>query len=257
MSTALEVVKYAGTFAGITESPPGSNRTQFGRAYGMDGVPWCAMFVWFVLEHFQLRHIKSAYTPTVAQWYADQKRGFTDETKIQVGDLLFFNFPDTLDRIQHIAFATSPFKAGKVETIEGNTSAGPGGSQDNGGGVFRRDRGPAEIVYIGRPFYSQAKPLPRFELPKKRTWLRFGDQGADVKTLERDLNAWMRDLREDRGDIIKFDFGKINADGIFDLATKRALQTFQMQHPRLEPDGIFGRETDRVLEAVRKRQKAA
>ena len=30
---------------GVKESPPGSNRTMFGRWYGVDGVPWCAIFV--------------------------------------------------------------------------------------------------------------------------------------------------------------------------------------------------------------------
>jgi hypothetical protein len=30
---------------GVRESPPGSNRTMFGRWFGVDGVPWCAIFV--------------------------------------------------------------------------------------------------------------------------------------------------------------------------------------------------------------------
>src|SRR4051812_27999515 len=30
---------------GVHESPPGSNRTAFGRWFGVDGVPWCAIFV--------------------------------------------------------------------------------------------------------------------------------------------------------------------------------------------------------------------
>ena len=29
---------------GVRESPPGSNRTMFGRWFGVDGVPWCAVF---------------------------------------------------------------------------------------------------------------------------------------------------------------------------------------------------------------------
>ena len=257
MSTAKQVLDFALKFKGTTETPPGSNIAKpFCNTYGVCGVPWCAEFTWYVLSEQGVPIIKSAYTPTIAQWFTDQKRGFADDSKIQPGDLLFFDFPDSLDRIQHIGFALEVPKNGRVKTIEGNTSSGSSGSQDNGGGVFVRDRGFAELVYIGRPDYDEHEKLPRFDLPKTRTWLRVGDKGADVLTLQRDLNKWMRDLREDRGDKIEFDFGKIEASGEFTKDTRKALVTFQMQHPRLEPDGMFGRETERVLENVRKRQAA-
>lgn len=259
MATVQEVLAFAKKFNGRTESPPGSNIAKpFCDTYGMCGVPWCAEFTWYVLTKCGVPIIKSAYTPTVAQWFTDQKRGWVADGHIRPGDLVFFNFPDSLDRIQHIGFALSEFKDGRVRTIEGNTSAGPGGSQDNGGGVFIRDRGASEIVYNGRPAYDDHEKLPRFELPKARTWLRVGDKGADVRTLQRDLNKWMHDLREERGDKIEFDFGRIEADGVFGKDTRKALVTFQMQHPRaLQPDGLFGRDTERVLERVRKRQEAA
>lgn len=258
MATVQKVLDFAMKFNKTTENPPGSNIAKpFCEFYGTCGVPWCAEFTYYVLEKCGVPIIKSAYTPTVAQWFTDQKRGFADDNLIRPGDLVFFNFPDSMDRIQHIGFALEAPKSGRVKTIEGNTSSGASGSQDNGGGVFVRDRGFAELVYIGRPQYDDHEKLPRFELPRARTWLRVGDKGADVVALQRDLNKWMRDLREDRGDKLDFDFGKIDDDGTFGKDTRRALVTFQMQHPRLEPDGTFGRETERVLEAVRKRQKAA
>ena len=35
---------------GVRESPPGSNRTMFGRWFGVDGVPWCAIFVSYCFD---------------------------------------------------------------------------------------------------------------------------------------------------------------------------------------------------------------
>lgn len=258
IGTAEDVVRFALTQIGYKESPAGSNQTKYGKAYGMDGVPWCAEFTWFCLDKFGVPIIKSAYTPTIAQWFADQKIGFTDDAKIVRGDLVFFDFPDSVSRIQHIGFATAALKDGLVPTVEGNTSSGNAGSQDNGGGVFGRQRLPRDIVYIGRPRYAELNVRPRFDLPKSRTYLRKGDTGADVKTLQRDLNRWMRCVRKTTPkEKLEFDFGTIGTDGEFGKETKKALQTFQMQYSRLEPDGMFGRETERVLDRVRERQVKA
>lgn len=255
-ATAEETIKYAHTFLGYTEKPPGTNRTVFGAAYGMDGVPWCAMFVWFVLTHGKVPIIKSAYTPTVAQWFKDQSRGFTDESKIEPGDVIFFDFADSVHRIQHTGFATGKPIEGRVPTIEGNTSAGREGSQDNGGGVFARSRSFAEIAYIGRPQYSDVEELPRFDLPKAKTWMGRGDTGADVITWQRDLNRWMHHLRTHRRNLT-FDFGHLDADGRFDSEVVNATLTFQRQYKGLDVDGRVGRATERKMEAVRSRQKAA
>src|SRR5262249_20647970 len=41
----LKALAEARRLVGVTEDPPGSNRTQFGRWFGADGEPWCAMFL--------------------------------------------------------------------------------------------------------------------------------------------------------------------------------------------------------------------
>ena len=48
--TALQVMRVALQQYRYTESPPGSNRTKYGKAYGADGVAWCAEFVWWCVE---------------------------------------------------------------------------------------------------------------------------------------------------------------------------------------------------------------
>ena len=43
---------------------------------------------------------------------------------------------------------------GWMQTIEGNTSPGSGGSQSNGGGVYRRARNYNSIIGVARPYYE-------------------------------------------------------------------------------------------------------
>ena len=244
MATARDVLELARKQLGTTENPPGSNKTKYGRAYGLDGYAWCLMFAWWVLTKCDVPIIKSAYTPTAADWFGDQKRGFTKDTKAEPGDLVFFNFPDSLDRIQHVGFVERRTASGLI-TIEGNTSASQVGSQDNGGGVFRRNRGFAEAVYFGRPAYVEE--LPEFDLPKDKTWFGPGDSGADVKNWQRDLNRWVANLKNK-----DFDF-KLDVTGSFDERTRKATLTFQ-KHYGLDADARVGRHTLAKMERIRDKQ---
>jgi len=51
-ATALrtQALQKATSQIGVKESPPNSNRTKYGSWYGMDGSPWCAMFVTWCYE---------------------------------------------------------------------------------------------------------------------------------------------------------------------------------------------------------------
>jgi hypothetical protein len=69
---------------------------------------------------------------------------------------VFFDFPDSHTGIQHVGFVERVRADGTLVTIEGNTSSGTSGSQDNGGGVYRRTRPPAYVVGYGRPAYQEA-----------------------------------------------------------------------------------------------------
>jgi hypothetical protein len=247
-ATAEEVIKYARKFAGkVTEDPPGSNTNRFTRQYGVNGIPWCAVFVWCVLNHFKVPILKTAYTPTMADYFKDQKRGFADDSKAKLGDVVFFDFPDSLHRIQHVGFVTD---GPKLLTVEGNTSSGSSGSQDDGGGVFTRDRGPIEAVYYGRPKYKDVKELPKFDFPKAKAWFGFADRGADVKLWQLDLNRWVKNLKKK-----DFDF-RLEITKEFDTPTLKATKTFQHSYG-LDVDGRVGKHTIEVMERIRDRQKAA
>lgn len=249
MTTADEVVRYARNFEGHLEKPPGSNQTMFGKAFGMDGVPWCAEFTWYCLSQNDVPIIKSAYTPTIAAWFKDQKRGFTEDLRAKEGDLAFFDFPDSLHRIQHIGFVLKNTGNGWLTTIEGNTSSSDVGSQDNGGGVFIRTRPYAHVVYYGRPDYEKENALPPFDFPQARDWLGKGDSGADVKTWQHDLNRWCKNLKTKT-----FNF-KIEVSGMFGDQTLKATKTFQNYYS-LDVDGRVGQHTLAKMERVRERQRA-
>ena len=40
-----EIIQRAAAEEGTTENPPNSNKTKYGEWYGLNGVPWCAIFV--------------------------------------------------------------------------------------------------------------------------------------------------------------------------------------------------------------------
>lgn len=156
MTTAQQVLDVARSQLGTVEARDGS--TPYHRAYGLPAdQPWCAVFVWWCFQQAaagNLTHEKTAYTPTLAGWFK-QRNQWTVATPT-VGALIFYDWPDTLRRIQHVGIVES-FDATTVTAIEGNTSSGTAGSQSNGGGVWRRRRARnSSIAGYGHPAYSSA-----------------------------------------------------------------------------------------------------
>lgn len=155
MSTVSKVLAGARKHIGFVETP--ENRTEFGKWYGADGNPWCAMFVSKVFHDAGLALPAStrkgfAYTPSGARWFRDQGR-WSDHP--HVGDVVFFRMPGTAKkRINHVGIVEQVHPDGSITTIEGNTTApGAGGSQRNGGAVARKRR-KKHIAGYGRPRYT-------------------------------------------------------------------------------------------------------
>ncbi|GAA4660276.1 CHAP domain-containing protein [Kineococcus glutinatus] len=147
-ATALAVLDVARGELGYAEDPPGSNRTRYGAWYGMDGQPWCAMFVSWCAARAGAADIipRHAYTPAGAEWF--RARGaFVDAPR--AGDVVYFRWPG-MGRIAHVAFVESVRPDGSVVTIEGNTDAAGGRT---GGRVMRHVRR-AHIAGYGRPAYA-------------------------------------------------------------------------------------------------------
>lgn len=156
--TAKEMIEFAKTFIGIKEYPANSNRTQFGEAYGFNGVPWCCIFQWYlfnkkgmVVQFYGGK--KTASCTTLMNWAKNKHKFYT--SGYQPGDLVFYNFDNKPDA-DHIGLITEVHN-GYIMAIEGNTSPGKRGSQDNGGMVCLKKRLNSLILGVYRPDYATEK----------------------------------------------------------------------------------------------------
>lgn len=161
-----KVIETARAELGYTESPPGSNRTKYGEAFGWDGVPWCVVFLWWCFREAGERAAfyggaKTASCGTLLRWY--QAQGQTvPASEVQAGDIVILNFSGTKDT-QHcgLVIDVSPVicpatgAPSYIITIEGNTSPGLEGSQDNGGCVALKQRAYRHIMAVCRPMYKE------------------------------------------------------------------------------------------------------
>jgi hypothetical protein len=150
---------------GTTEQPAGSNRGPKvseweKRMTGTSGYPWCGAFVGNAIEQGGKGNITAriVYTPYIYDDAVHGRNGlervvwrdgagFGKEKVAHTGSLVLFDFGS--GGIKHVAMLRQPWKgSGLLRTVEGNTSFGPGGSQDNGGCVARRDRDPSLVHSI-------------------------------------------------------------------------------------------------------------
>lgn len=152
MSTQSRSMDVARAELGTKESPPGSNQTAYGRAYGMDGQPWCAQFVTWV-------HAKAggttlvlgsryAYVPYIEEDARAGRHGLWDvaKEKGEPGDIITFDW-DGNGLGNHVGLVEKNLGGGDYQTIEGNTSTS---DDSDGGEVMRRTRFAADVNLIAR-----------------------------------------------------------------------------------------------------------
>lgn len=163
-----KVIELARADLGYTENPPGSNRVKYWDAYDpkMQGQPWCVAALWFWFNEAGERMAffgggKTASCSMLLRWYREQ--GLTvDAADIQAGDIVLLNFHGTKDT-EHCGLVEDILHYSNgvmlVSTVEGNTTPGEEGSQDNGGCVALKWRNPSQIVAVCRPRY-QPEPQP-------------------------------------------------------------------------------------------------
>lgn len=155
--SAEKVIAEATKDLGYTESPAGSNKTKFGAWYGLNGYPWCVMALayWFDIAGERSAFFgggKTASCGTLLSWY--QQMGQTvPVAEVRAGDIVILNFSGTKDT-QHCGLVIDKLSNGYIATIEGNTTPGLEGSQDNGGSVAKKYRRPSQVVGVCRPQYK-------------------------------------------------------------------------------------------------------
>lgn len=164
MSAAKNVLYCARQWIGYSRWDDPEPGTVFGRWYaklvddpyfGESGIPYCAMFVSYCLNWagFEAAGLPGAYVPWILSANSDAGRLVANEDA-QPGDLVMFDWQG--DGVaDHIGIVEENHPdEGWMQTIEGNTSPGNGGSQSNGGGVYRRARNYSSIIGVARPYYE-------------------------------------------------------------------------------------------------------
>lgn len=145
------------THIGVKEKPAGSNKSPFGQWFGVDGVPWCNVFVSYCFQigasYTICKGFKGAgaypgkgstYVPTTEAWL--QTAGFwVGRTEPRPGDIAIFNWDG--GRPDHIGIVEEYLGDGQFHAIEGNTAVG---NDSNGGEVMRRLRNVAQVNGFGR-----------------------------------------------------------------------------------------------------------
>lgn len=223
-ATATQVMRIAKSQIGYKERPSGSNRTKFGKAYGMNGTPWCSIFVWWCFKQANASELyfggkKTAYVPTLADYYIEHKR-IVKKTHGKLGDIVFFDF-DRNGNSDHVGFIWKYLGNGYYKTLEGNTGIG---NNANGGQVMFRKRHVSQISRIARPRYKKVakKTAKKKTDVKKYPTLRLWSKGKYVKLIQKKL--------------------KIKQDGLFGSNTEKAVKRYQKKKG-LKPDGIVGQQT--------------
>jgi hypothetical protein len=147
---------------GVAESPPESNTQKYGAWYGMNGVPWCAIFTSWCYElggadvgkdspSFAAA-IRYSYVPYVVSDARGQLYGLRTTDDPIPGDLVCYDWAgdglyDHIGLFENWMGGVTEFTA-----IDGNTSTT---SDSNGGSVMRRTRSrgaqPTTFVRVAEP----------------------------------------------------------------------------------------------------------
>jgi cell wall-associated NlpC family hydrolase len=133
------------------------NKTKYGKWYGLDGNPWCAMFVSWVYGQAGLSKSVAASTKkgfascdAGLKWFA-KKGNLVPIGEAQPGDIAFFQFDDDAQP-DHVGIVIkNNTKLKRLVCIEGNTAGDAKGSQSNGDGVYKKKRPYSLVMAVARP----------------------------------------------------------------------------------------------------------
>ena len=151
MTTAEQSLQVARGELGYKEAPAGSNRTKYGAWFGLNGQPWCAMFVAWVFSHAGAESLLPARTASCGAFMrAAQAAGRWVTGGYQPGDVVIYDFPGNNVKTDHCGIVEQ-LAGGGIMAIEGNTGTG---NDANGGQVQRRVRSNKVILGAFRPAYD-------------------------------------------------------------------------------------------------------
>lgn len=161
MTTPAKVIALAAEFGNAHYKEGKNNDSVFGKWYGMNYAPWCAMFVSYCFSKAGAGSLVAASTPkgfasctAAVTWFTKRKR-IVPVAKANPGDVVFMNFHGG-KAADHVGIVQSVDRKAKVlHCIEGNTVNPNGtGDQVNGDGVYFKTRPFRYIVAVARPDWA-------------------------------------------------------------------------------------------------------
>jgi peptidoglycan hydrolase-like protein with peptidoglycan-binding domain len=225
-----------------------NNASKYGQWYGLDHAPWCDMFISWVGAQAGAQKVigRAAYTPSHAAWF--QALGRWGRTPRR-GAIVFFDFPDSVRRIQHVGIVESVRRDGRIVTIEGNASPGTRGSQSNGNGVYRRVRALNHVVGFGYPHYGKetaVRTIPKHVTKAPNPPLTVdGVWGPNTtRALQRFLGVEVDGKIGPQTRIALQRALGVRADGNWGRGTRKGFQ----RALGVKADGQWGRQTVRALQ---------
>lgn len=161
MAQASDILAVARAELGYKEFPAGSNKTKYGQWYGLNGQPWCMMFIQWVFAQTNAAALLPARTASCgALMRAAQAAGCWVTGGYRPGDVVIYDFPGGA-ATDHCGIIETAGGA-SVIAIEGNTSVS--GSQSNGGMVCRKSRKLSLVVGAVRPGYDAEEDTDMFDV---------------------------------------------------------------------------------------------
>ena len=134
----------------------GNNDTKYGKWYGLNNQPWCAMFVSWCFAQADLSELVAASTKkgfascdAGFKWFS-KKGKIVPVGQAQAGDIVFFQF-DADAQPDHVGIVIKNDGKKYLWCIEGNTSGDTKGSQSNGDGVYTKKRAYSLVMGVARP----------------------------------------------------------------------------------------------------------
>lgn len=151
----MDIITLAKLELGYTET--GNNDTKYGKWYGLNNQPWCAMFIsWVFNEAGIVKHVAASSKKGFAScaaglvWFTKQNK-LVPVGQAQPGDIAFFQF-DTDAEPDHVGIVVKNNTLTQtLVCVEGNTSGDTKGSQANGGGVYKKKRPYKYVMAVARP----------------------------------------------------------------------------------------------------------
>lgn len=151
MTTPLNIAK---SQAGYQET--GNNDTMYGKWYGLNNQPWCAMFVSWCYDQAGLvskiaAQSKKGFASCDAglKWFAKNGK-VVPVGQAKENDIAFFQFDDDA-QADHVGIVAKNDGKKFLWVWEGNTSGDKKGSQSNGDGVYLKKRAYSLILGVARP----------------------------------------------------------------------------------------------------------